>query len=143
MINFDEPYFITQIVSSQNMELYNQAKDSLYHLLLCSLNVMRYFKTVLEFFNNTISVYFSHQDYSKRNKYHPTGSGNDGVIDNKDIKPPVMIEKNPGDFGSGSKTGAAGDMAFDKQQQKYWKTVIRKVLYRLMYLITPPNGLLS
>ena len=27
--------------------------------------------------------------------------------------------------------------------QKYWKQAVRKVLYQYMYLITPPNGLLS
>lgn len=27
--------------------------------------------------------------------------------------------------------------------QKYWKQTVRRMLYNIMYLITPPNGLLS
>eukprot|EP00347_Sterkiella_histriomuscorum_P005241 403357349 len=141
LISFDEPSFISQIMTTQNLDLYQMCKESIYHMLLCSLNIMRYFKSVLHFFNGVIKIYFNNFGQQQKNKY-PASGGPDGDGNKGELKQ-IQLDKKP-EYSSAQKGGnEQNNNSNDAQQQKYWKHIIRKVLYQYMYLITPPNGLLS
>jgi hypothetical protein len=78
ILNFDEASFLAGIMSCKDMEVYSQAKDCVYHSIICALNVMKYYKAVTKFFSQAIEMYFSHFETQSKMKDESGSVPNDG-----------------------------------------------------------------
>lgn len=124
------------------------AGESIKWHFLGAINILRYFKAVSYFFKQAISLFFTPNFERSQNKPSATLTDQSHIAVGHSTK----YSSHGIIIGSGIASGTNKDMRKDDikteideskmtKQRKYWKHVIRRILYQLMFLITHPNGL--
>ena len=130
--------------------LEEMAGESIKWHFLGAVNILRYFKAVSFFFRQAIQLYFtpsferatSKPSATLTDQSHIAGGHSTKYSSHHGIIIGSGIAGVPGkDHRKEDASKPDHDESELTKQRKYWKHVIRRILYQLMFLITHPNGL--